>query len=69
MQLSVVAEAEAGRALPLVLLDRHLGTQLLALQQLSGRRDTVTAFSVGALLYEGRERVEGWIRACTWVCS
>lgn len=56
LQLPVVAEAEPGRALPLVLLDRGLGSWLLPLQQLSGGRNTVTALPVGAL---GKQEGQG----------
>lgn len=56
LQLPAVAQAEARGALPLVLFDRCLGSRLLPLQQLSGGRDTVAGFPVGAL--QKREKKE-----------
>lgn len=49
LQLPVVAQAEARGALPLVLLDRRLGTGLLPLQQLGGGGDAVAGLPVGVL--------------------
>lgn len=46
LQLPVVAQAEARRALPLVLFDRCLRTWLLPLQQLSGGRNAVVRLPV-----------------------
>lgn len=53
LQLAVVAEAEAGGAWALVLLDGRLRAALLALQQLRRGRDAVTALPVGTLRQTG----------------
>lgn len=54
LQLPVVAQAEARGALPLVLLDRRLGTWLLPLQQLGGGGDAVASLPVGVLGRKGK---------------